>query len=184
MDRYKEIREIIINGSKSELNSIQAHIASMPAVTNTQILKSNDFIKAISESPEKSEVEILKAISFDTKTDNLSVFYRATRNLIHEALLLDINLDKQFEYSNGFRNKATGRKKLILCEIFLKKGLLENANFVLDEIISRSTKYEEIDQVIESYELLKLKSILNSDVKEYDQIDQKLSELEEQRVAI
>lgn len=184
MDRYKEIREIIITSSKSELNSIEAHIASMPAVSTSHVLKSNDFIKAVSEFPEKSEVEILKSIGFNTKTENLSVFYRATRNLIHEALLLDINLDKQFEYSNSFRNKATGRKKLILSEIFLKKGLLENANFVLDEIISRSTKYEEIDQVIESYELLKLKSILNSDVKEYDQIDQKLSELEEQRVAI
>lgn len=184
MDRYKEIREIIISSSKSELNSIEAHISSMSSVNTSQVQKSNDFIKAISEFPEKSEVQILKTIGFNTKTDNLSVFYRSTRNLIHEALLLDINLDKQFEYSNSFRNKAAGRKKLILCEIFLKKGLLENANFLLDEIISRSTKYEEIDQVIEAYELLKLKSILNSDVKEYDQIDQILSELEEQHVAI
>ena len=184
MDRYKEIREIIITSSKSELNSIEAHIASMPTVNTSQVLKSNDFIKAISEFPEKSEVEILKSIGFNTKAENLSVFYRATRNLIHEALLLDINLDKQFEYSNSFRNKATGRKKLILSEIFLKKGLLENANFLLDEIISRSTKYEEIDQVIEGYELLKLKSILNSDTKEYNQNDQKLIALEQQRSAL
>ncbi|NEN23773.1 hypothetical protein G3O08_09695 [Cryomorpha ignava] len=38
--------------------------------------------------------------------------------------------------------------------------------------------------MIEGYELLKLKSVLNADVKEYDQYDQKLIDLEEQRTGL
>lgn len=184
MDRYREIREIILSTSKSELNSIKAHIDSQPVLKTSNISKSNALITAISENSEKSEMEILKIIGFKTTSSNISKFYRSTLNLINEGLVLDINIDKQFEYSNSFRNKSSNRKRLILSEVLLKKGLQDNANLILEDIISKSTKYEEFDQVIEAYELLKLQCIITSEFKEYDNIDAKLKELEEKRDGI
>lgn len=184
MDRYREIREIILSTSRSELNSIKAHIDSQPVLKTSDISKSNALITAISEHSEKSESEILKMIGFKTNSSNMSRFYRATLDLINEGLVLDINIDKQFEYSNGFRNKSANRKRLILAEVLLKKGLQDNANLILEDVISKSTKYEEFDQVIEAYELLKLQCIITADFKEYDNIDAKLGELEEMRDGI
>ena len=184
MDRYREIREIVLSTSKSELNSIKAHIDSQPVLKTSNISKSNDLLTAIFDNSEKSESEILKMIGFKTSSSNISKFYRSTLNLINEGLVLDINIDKQFEYSNSFRNKSANRKRLILAEVLLKKGLQDNANLILEDIISKSTKYEEFDQVIEAYELLKLQCIITADFKEYDNIDAKLKHLEEKRDGI
>jgi len=184
MDRYREIREIILSTSRSELNSIKAHIDSQPVLKTSNISKSNALITAISENSEESELGILKMIGFKASSSNMSKFYRSTLNLINEALVLDINIDKQFEYSNSFRNKSANRKRLILAEVLLKKGLQDNANLILEDIISKSTKYEEFDQVIEAYELLKLQCIITADFKEYENIDVKLGELEEKRDGI
>lgn len=184
MDRYREIREIILSTSKSELNSIKAHIDSQPVLKTSNTSKSNALITAISENSEKSEMEILKMIGFKTSSANISKFYRSTLNLINEGLVLDINIDKQFEYSNSFRNKSANRKRLILAEVLLKKGLQDNANLILEDIISKSTKYEEFDQVIEAYELFKLQCIITADFKEYDTIDSKLRDLEVKRDGI
>lgn len=184
MDRYREIREIILNTSNSELNAIRAHIESHPVLKAADTTKSVALITAISENPEKSEVEILRIIGFKPNAPDISRFYRTTLNLINEGLILDINIDKQFEYSNSFRNKSLNRKRLILAEILLKKGLQENANLILDDIVSKSTKYEEFDQVIEAYELRKLQCIVTANFKEYDQIDNELQKLEATREGI
>lgn len=184
MDRYREIREIILNTSNSELNAIRAHIESHPLLKASESSKSTALIAAISENPEKSELEILKIIGFKPTSPDISRFYRTTLNLINEGLILDINIDKQFEYSNSFRNKSLNRKRLILAEILLKKGLQENANLILDDIVSKSTKYEEFDQVIEAYELRKLQCIVTANFKEYDNIDSRLKELETTREGI
>lgn len=184
MDRYREIRELVINCSRGELKTIHKHIESLSNPKSSQISKSRELIDAIREFPESSEVEILNKIKFDTKAKNISLFYRSTRGVINEALILEENIDKQFEYSNSFRNKSAGRKKLILAEILLKKGMSEIGNLMLEEVISRSSKYEEFDQVIEAYEFLKLKSIISGDIKEFDTIDKSLEEAEIKRDAI
>ena len=184
MDRYREIRELIINCSRGELKTIHKHIQSLSNSKSSQISKSGELIDAIREFPESSEVEILNKIKFDTKAKNISLFYRSARSVINEALILEENIDKQFEYSNSFRNKSAGRKKLILAEILLKKGLSEIGNLLLEEVISRSSKYEEFDQVIEAYEFLKLQSIVSGDIKEFDTIEKKLQDTEVKRDSI
>lgn len=158
VNRFTEIKNIVTTVSRSELETL---LSLFETHKNTEISKKGAaMVTAISNQPDIEEFQLLEKIGFDKhKEGTLSAFLMFVRNVILESLILDINLERPGEYSNHFRNKVSGTKKLLQVQILLGKGLYQEAMKLNEEVKSKVEKYQELDLL---YESTYIQSICNS----------------------
>lgn len=155
LDRFGEVKEIYARFNKVEKELLHAQLKSFESLGTRGYEHAFAVISAISKDPAVSRDKAFEksGISLNKKGE-INAAVLLIKNYLLEHLQLDVNIERPGVYNNRFRTEVSNGKKIDQARILLDRGLREQGRKLLEEVVSRSEKYELFDQNSAALKLL------------------------------
>lgn len=144
MEAIKTLREIICVLTTEEKASIRSYLRTFvlewKGETNKG-LQLFDYLTSL-ENRKVSTDQIELAIYKKPNTPALKKLANRTRHKVQEALIIDVNIDREGMYPERVKAIVDVRKKLIQGLILHRRGLVKLAKRMFDGIVEQCIKYE------------------------------------------
>lgn len=144
MQSLNSLRNQLRSLSKDELGTLKAFL-----VIHNKKPKTLTLVNMLLDS-DSTDQEIKQKLCPSGKASAFSTLISDLRERLHDSLLLNNNLKRRNIYEDSQRQKAWVAKKMIVCDILIDKGVMEDALELYDKIIERSVEYEFYTPLIEA----------------------------------
>ncbi len=156
-DRFSEIKELLNLFQRSELEALYASMEGLSKIDARYYRHGLKIIQKIQAKPDISQSACLKSVGFSEKRKGeTNILLLSLRNVLLEHFQLDINIERPGSYSNAFRTRNTNSARLQTVRILLSRSCINLPIKLLEEVNSRSEKYELFDQQVEALKLMQL----------------------------
>lgn len=153
-DHYDEVREIFNAMYGSEREKTHLFISTFDRNSSRTISKQLKMLQLWMEDPDISREAAMDKLDMADEQYQVNKFFTKLKDKVLEALLLEINLVRSNIYSESFKMQADTRKKLTAGRIFISRGLIANAERLMEEVLLRCKRYELYEEAAEAVRLL------------------------------
>lgn len=149
MNSLKNLKNLLHKLRKDEVQSLFHFLQMNSDTIDKDFGKSLQLVRVILDNKDYTSQEIQKLIYGQVKSMAFSKLVNRLYDKVLETIILDQNLNKG-KYSERGRMVFILRKKMIQIDLLILKGLRENINKELDQIIHKSNEYEIYDILIQA----------------------------------
>lgn len=155
LDRFGEIKALYARFNKAEKDLLHAHLRSIEQLGTRGYENVSKIILAVDKDPKISREEALKNTKGTFKNNSeINTTLLLIKGYLLEQLQLEVNIERPGSYSNQFRISVSNGKKIDQARILLDRGLTGQGQKLLEEVVSRSEKYELFDQTAAALKIL------------------------------
>jgi len=155
LDRFGEIKALYAKFNKAEKDLLHAHLKSIEQLGTRGYENIPAIISAIDKDPKVTREDAIKnaKVAFKNSSE-VNTTMLLIKGYLLEQLQLEVNIERPGSYSNQFRISVSNSKKIDQARILLDRGLSEQGQKLLEEVVSRSEKYELFDQTTAALKIL------------------------------
>jgi len=165
------VRKLLKKLNKEEVESLRVYLSAFQRSYGNYEPKSLQLLELLLEEEDViSDAEIKNRISPGASQNTFGKLLARLKEKIYECLSLDINIFRNGAYSKYYAAKLNLRKKLSQAEIFLVRGMGEEAIYLFDEISDKAKKYEIYDTLAEALFIRQTSVGARYGAKEYHQL--------------
>jgi len=184
IDRFAEIKTLLKKFNKAEREVV---LVQSSALENMSRKGYENMTKALDQIFSKSNIsrtEFLKGLKMEKFSSlEINAFLLSLKNFVLESLIQDVNIFRPGSYSNRFRTQITNSKKLNQSEILISRGIFDQAEKLLEDVVSRSLKYELFSQTQEAYRQLQFLYTINCSARKFTRLSEQIIEVKQFRDA-
>jgi len=155
LDRFGEIKALYARLNKAERELLHINLKSLEELGTRGYEHISRIIFAIDKDPKITREDALKSAKVTFKNNGeINTMLLLMKGYLLEQLQLEVNIERPGTYSNQFRVSVSNGKKIDQARILLDRGLADQGQKLLEEVVSRSEKYELFDQTASALKLL------------------------------
>ena len=155
MDRLAEVKTIYAQLSKAEKELLHAQLKGFEEIGVRGYEHIYKVLIEIDRNPRASRKEILSSADVSSMTTGeFNALILRMKGYLLEHLHLDVNIERPGVYNNRFRTEVSNGKKIDQARILMDRGINGQGRKLLEEVVSRSEKYELFDQMTAALKLL------------------------------
>ncbi|MCB0802099.1 MAG: hypothetical protein KDB74_03305, partial [Flavobacteriales bacterium] len=152
---FDELVELINSLTKSENVTAKKHLQAYRSNHTSRKDKMFQLFRTIETNSEIDIAELKLLISPNVSIKSYYKLLKRTVFRVRESLMIEVNLKRKSNYGTIFKVRYQIKKDIIVAQILLNKGLLNQALGLYTNIIRIAIEYEFFDEVIEAL-LIKL----------------------------
>jgi hypothetical protein len=174
------LKDILEHLSPKELNSLKKRLAENMTREETTELKSAQLVNLILNEESISEINALKVIYGQRNHVAFSKLVLRLIDTVDEIYILFNNTDFDMYHERNY-NYFYLKRKLLILQMRMLKGISTNLGSQCDKIISLSRKYEFYELVVETLRIKQKNFSVTSEAKLIERIEKEIVRYEEIR---
>ncbi len=183
-DRFAEIKSLLKKFNRAEREVLLGQLEVYSQTSGKVSDKSLEAVRHILTDGALSRAELMQKLEMkELSSVEKSAFLLNLKGIILENLILEINIDRPGGYNNRFRTQVMNAKKLSQSHILISRGMDDQAEKILEDIISRSMKYELYDQAVEAQRQLQFNYSVDKGLRTFRRLGEYVEEARELRSA-
>ncbi|KAA3643698.1 MAG: hypothetical protein DWP98_12960, partial [Bacteroidetes bacterium] len=147
---FVELVELINNLNTSEKVTAKKHLQAYKSNHTSQEDKMFQLFREIEINPEIGFFELKQISSIKVNNKSFLKLLKRTVFRIRESLIIEVNLNRKNNLGTILKVKYQLKKDLIIAQILLNKGLLDQAIKLYDKTIRIAKDFEFFDEIIEA----------------------------------
>jgi tetratricopeptide (TPR) repeat protein len=176
-DRFGETKSLLRASVRAEKEILLAQLQSLEQSGVRGFEKATDAIKVMISKPSYDRKQVLSEIGLGTISNpDANAFFLSLKGAVLENMVQEVNLERPGNYGNRQRTKASNAKKILQSEIMLSKGLINLSEKILEEVLSRSIKYELFDQALAAQRNLRFLHAIDKGIRTFNRFSQNIEE--------
>lgn len=184
MDRFGEVKAIYARLNKAEKELLHAQLKGFEELGVRGYEDIYKVITALDRAPQASREEVFSSAGVQLKTSGeINAMILRMKGYLLEHLHLDVNIDRPGVYNNRFRTEVANGKKIDQARILMDRGIKGQARKLLEEVVSRSEKYELFDQMTAALKLLSFSYSTEKGLRTYKRYEGYIKEAKAKRDA-
>ncbi len=155
MDRLKEIKKLYTKLNKAERTYLHLHVEAFAnaGTRNYDLMQMLLQLVQFNASISAGDLEHQDFYKNLTNVERSQLMLDA-RELLLETLLVSANVERPGLFSNTFKTQINNAKRIQQANILHVRGARDEAIKLLEEVLSRSRKYELVNQELEALRFL------------------------------
>lgn len=168
-DRFGETRSLLRASVRAEKEILLIQLQSLEQSGVRGFEKTSDAIRVMIANPSFDRKQVLTEIGLGSLSNqDANAFFLGLKGAVLENMVLEANVERPGNYGNRYRTKVSNAKKLLQSEILLAKGMINLAEKTLEEVLSRSIKYELFDQALAAQRNLRFLYAIDKGIRTFN----------------
>ncbi len=184
IDRFAEIKLLLKKFNRAERKVLLVQSTALENMTRKGFENMAQALDQLFSQSNISRTDFLKSLKMEKLSSlEINAFLLHLKNFILESLVQDVNIFRPGRYSNRFRTQASNAKKLNQTEILISRNIFDQSEKLLEDVISRSLKYELFSQTQEAYRQLQFLYVVNRSARKFNRLSEQIDEVKQLRNA-